>query len=94
MDKIKDIIPNVIQNMSETKPSLQTKIKSVWEEITIDAARHHTAVVGLKSGKLIINVDSPAWLFQMSLKKRKILEQLRKDIPEVSNIILKIGKIK
>ena len=94
MEQIKEIISQVIANMAAGKPETQEKIKRIWENAFDANTRKHTSIVGLQKGRLIVHVDSPAWLFQMNLKKRAALEKLKNGIPELSHIYFKIGKVK
>ena len=94
MEQIKDIVSQVIANISSGKPGVQSKIQRVWQNLCDKKTAQHTAIAGLQKGSLVINVDSPAWLFQMNLQKRKILEKLKEEIPELSHIHFKIGKVK
>lgn len=94
MEQIKDIIPEVIRGIQTRRPDVQTKILELWKEIGDGKAVRHSAAVGLEDGKLIVHVDSPAWLFQLRLQKKKIEERLQKEAPEVVSIHFKIGKVK
>lgn len=93
MDPIKDIISKVIANISSGKPEVHDKIQRIWENMLDQKARQHASIVGLQKGKLVVNVDSPAWLFQLNLQKRKVLEKFKEEIPELSYIHFKIGKV-
>lgn len=94
MDQIKDIVKQVIGNMSSGKPEVHNKLQRLWQNILDKKATEHTALMGLRKGELVIHVDSPAWLFQMNLQKRKILERLQTEYPELSAIRFKLGKVK
>jgi len=94
MEQIKDIVSEVIAAMAAGRPTVQNKIRKIWGKAFDPKTLKHTAIVGLQKGKLIVHVDSPAWLFQMSLKKRDVLEKLKAEIPELSHIHFKIGKVK
>ena len=94
MEPIKDIITQVIAKISSGKPEIHNKIQRIWQNILDKKTMQHTAIVGLHKGQLIVHVDSPAWLFQMNIKKRKTLERLKEEIPELSHIRFKIGKVK
>ncbi len=93
MEQIKDIIPQVINHIAQKKPEVQNKIQRLWQGISNGKAAKHTSVVNLQKGTLTVHVDSPAWLFQMNLQKRKILEHLKEEIPELTQIYFKIGKV-
>ncbi len=94
MEPIKDIIPQVIANISQKKPETQEKIQRLWYSMVGEQAKEHTAMAEFKDKRLTVHVDSPAWLFQMNVKKRKILERLKEEWPDLQNIHFKIGKVK
>lgn len=94
MTVIKDIIPDIMKGISEKSPSVQIQVTSVWEEVVGEKGKGHTAVAGFKNGKLTVNVDSSAWLFQMKLHKKKMEKVIKDKIPDVNNINFRIGKVK
>jgi len=94
MDNIKDIVRQVVQNLSSNNLESHSKLERIWQNILERSQLKHTILVGMKEGKLLVNVDSPAWLFEMKIKKRKILERLQSEIPEIKNIYFRIGKVK
>ena len=94
MEQIKDIVSQVITHISSGRPEIHNKIQRIWQNLFDKKTTQHTAIVGLQKGKLIVNVDSPAWLFQMNLQRRKVLERLKEEIPELAYIHFKIGKVK
>lgn len=93
VERIKDIIPQVIDNLSSGRQETRTRVYRLWQNMSNKKILQHTVVAGLHKGELVIHVDSPAWLFQMNLQKRKILEKLKEEIPELSQIRFRIGKI-
>ena len=94
MDNIKNILPDVFRGMVDKKPLGQEKIDRVWSSILQSKERGHTAIVGIKNGILSINTDAPTWLYHLRLRRKKILELLQEEIPEISDIQFQIGKIK
>ena len=92
MDDIKDIIKTVVGKISSQRASGQKDIVSVWENILKKKERTHAKISGLKEGQLMVNIDSSAWLYQFNIKKKKILEEIQKEIPEVQKIYFRIGK--
>lgn len=93
-DLIKDILPGVIGRLSSGNPEWQNSLSRAWEAIVDSKAKRHTAIAGLRKGRLLINADSPVWLFQLSLKKAELLRRLQKDFPELSAISFRIGKVR
>ena len=94
MDNIKNILPDVFRGMLDRKPLGQEKIDRVWSMILQSRDAGHTAIVGIKNGILSINTDTPTWLYHLRLRRKKILESLQEEIPEISDIRFQIGKIK
>jgi hypothetical protein len=92
MDEIKNIIPQVIGQLASKQPETQDKIRHLWDSLIDKKTAPHVNVAGLKKGELLVNVDSPAWLFQMNLQKRKITETFKKEIPDIISIRFRIGK--
>ena len=93
MEQIKDIVSHVIANISSGRPEIHNKIQRIWQNVFDKKTTQHTAVMGLHKGRLVVHVDSPAWLFQMNLQKRKVLEKLKTEVPELAYIYFKIGKV-
>jgi len=94
VDNIKDIINQVIGKISSNKFESDEKIERVWRNILEEVELSHTKLDGIKDGKLSVCVDSSAWLYQMKMKKNRILERLKDEVPDVKNIGFRIGKIK
>ncbi len=93
MEKIDKIIDSLMGKMSGRRPQQSRDIQQRWQRVLGGRDAQHTQIIGWKDGRLSVAVDSPAWLYQMSLKKQKILEELRQDIPDIREIYFKIGKV-
>ena len=94
MNTIKDILQQVIGNLSLNKPDDQNKIQRIWQNIIDTRTAQHSVLSNFSDGLLTVVVDSSSRLFQMNLQKKKILEQLQDEIPQIKNIQFKIGKVK
>ena len=93
MDEIKNIVNKVFESISPDKQHEQEKIQQVWRAILNDKEQKHAKISGLKNGKLYINVDASAWLYEFNLRKKIILQRMQKDAPEIKDIFFKIGKV-
>ena len=94
MNSIKDIVMQVVGDLSVRKPETQTKIQRIWKSVLDEREAMHTQIIELKEGMLVVHVDSPAWLYQMNFKKKKILEKIQEEHPVIENIFFKVGSIK
>ena len=92
-DQIKDIIPRVIENLSSGEIQNQNKIQQAWTGIIGAKAQKHTAIVGIKANMLLVNVDSPAWLYQMKMRKKKFLNALKDQSSGITEISFRVGKV-
>ena len=93
MDNIKNILGDVIKTLSEHKSSDDEKLERLWAGLIDGKEQRGTKIAGRKDDKLIVYVESPAWLYHMRIKKRDLLEKLRDQIPDIKEIIFKVGKI-
>jgi predicted nucleic acid-binding Zn ribbon protein len=94
VDNIKDIVHKVIEDLALKKPQETARLQQAWEKIVTKQGAGHTHIAGLKNQQLTVYVDSSAWLYQMNLKKKKLLEGIQKEFPEIRKLFLKIGTTK
>lgn len=92
-DLIKNIIPGVIEKLSSGNPEWQNSLTRAWETAADSKAKKHTRIAGFRKGRLLVNVDSPVWIFQLSFKKTELLRKLQKEFPDLSAISFRIGNI-
>jgi hypothetical protein len=93
MDNIKNILDTVIGKISDRKPQDNDNIQRLWNSLLNPSDINHTRVVDFKSGCLIIHVDSPAKLYQIKLKYRTLVDNLKEMLPDFQKLVLKIGKV-
>ncbi|MBU0468649.1 MAG: DUF721 domain-containing protein [Candidatus Omnitrophica bacterium] len=94
MDNIKDVVNQVIEKISIKQPFDQGKIDRIWRNVLNEQELQHTSLEGVNDGMLSVKVDSPAWLYQMKIKKNRILERLKEELPDIKSVVFRIGKIK
>ncbi len=93
MDNIEDIIKNVIGNIANQKGDHVALIEDLWNKILSEDELKHCKISGVKDKKITVLVDSPAWMFQLKTKKKKILEEINNSTPDIETIFFRIGKI-
>ena len=89
----KDILPSVIENISRQNIQEQTSLDNLWKEI-LGCDADKAVVLGVKEGVLLVTVDCGARLFQMRMRKQTLLTKIQKELPDIKNIVFKIGKVK
>lgn len=90
---IKEVVLKVFEKLSEGQPQEQFDGQRLVEDVFSDQERKHLKFLGRKERTLFFCVDSPAWLFQLNLKRAKILQAVQKSIPDIQKVYFKIGQI-
>jgi predicted nucleic acid-binding Zn ribbon protein len=89
MEHIKQTLQGVIQKL-EKKQNAQAKgTFGLFSKNLAVKERRHAKCNSLRDGVLIVEVDSSAWLYQLSLKKDVLLKKLG-----LKDIRFRIGEIK
>ena len=91
-----DIIKSVIGKMGGKDKVGEEEIVGAWREAVGEAASKHSRPASLKKGSISVNVDGSAWLYELTLKKKEILEKLEEKIKgkKIKEIRFRIGEIK
>lgn len=93
MEEIKDIVSKVVAGIQGNRPvDKYEQISKAWSKVLKQQKLTQAKISGLKEETLVVNLDSPARLYQFNLKKKKILEAINQEIPEIKKIYFKIGK--
>ncbi len=93
MEQIKDILKQVVRNISDQPTQQEQNIQTIWQKAVDQKTAQHTRLVGIKKGKLLVFVDSPVRVFDLTLHKNKILHKMQECFPEILEITFKIGKV-
>ncbi|NQT90603.1 MAG: DUF721 domain-containing protein [Candidatus Omnitrophica bacterium] len=93
---IKDILKTAIGGIeAETKGRVYKEdVQKAWEQAAGKEASRHSTPTNIKDKTLVIDVDSPVWIYQLRLKKDKIEKRLNKLIKnkEILSIKLRAGE--
>jgi hypothetical protein len=92
VDNIKDIVRRVIGEMAEQKVDISHKLQECWPKMLESAEAAHAQVAGYREGIVYVHVDSPAWLYQLNTKKKKILQKLKLVSSEIKDVRFKLGE--
>ena len=91
-----DVLKKVVRNLGKKRLAEEELVKA-WQGAAGKRAAAHTRLVGLRKTKLIVNVDSSAWLYDLTLKKRAILKKVQEKAAaggKIKDMRLRIGDIK
>jgi hypothetical protein len=74
--KVGTLIPGLLKGLGLEEAARFERIKKEWSIIFREPLSLHMAPSGLKNGELLIAVDSPVWLQQISLFKADIMKNV------------------
>lgn len=90
--RIKSVVEEVMGKLTDKGGVGQ--IRELWQGLLEDTAKH-SVPVSIRKGKLLVLVDSSAWLQHLTIKKREILKKLNQ-VPlsrPVKEICFRQGKV-
>lgn len=95
-EPIKDVIKGVIKGMSEGAPEFnKEQIAKIWTKVAGSRFTKHSRPISFRRSRLIINVDSSSWLYELTVRKVHILRKLKKEFKEkpLKELQFRIGEI-
>ena len=89
---IKNILKHVLKGISEKGAG----INEAWDAAAGEDAAGHTKILSLKRGRLVINVSDSSRLFDLTMRKKQLIEQMNEKDGKrrITEIRFKIGIIK
>ena len=95
MDKIKDLIEDVIRNLTIKKLEDKGVDPEGWLKKTLTKKElGHIKFHYFRKGVLGVRVDSSAWMYSLSLKKVELLRKVKVYNPGIKAIHLSIGDVR
>ncbi len=92
MKRVGALISPLLKGLGLEEAVRLERIKKEWAAIFREPLSLHTFPSGLNNGELLIAVDSPVWLQQLSLFKADLMKKLRPF--EVKEVRFRIGRVK
>ena len=95
MEPIKDVIEDVIRNLTSKKLGANEANPEEWLKKTLTKKElGHIKFHYFRKDVLGVRVDSSAWLYSLSLKKERLLMKIRECNPEIKEIHLSVGDVR
>jgi predicted nucleic acid-binding Zn ribbon protein len=93
---IGNIIKDVIKSLSGKGRVGEEEIYEAWRKAAGDKAAGHTKPVSIKKSVLTVNVDGSGWLYELTIKKKELLEKLDGHMRQkkLKGLRFRIGEIK
>lgn len=92
---VSQILQSVFAEFEKNKNFTREDIQKKWAEIAGTSAAKHSRPVVYRKNILTIHTDSPAWMHDLTLRKRSILKQLKRVFGKdrIAEIQIKIGDV-
>lgn len=90
-----DIIKQVIKKLDTKTHGRREEVVEAWQNAIEPGAAAHTKPVAIKKNVLTVEIDSSTWLYFLSMKKKGILESMKKALggQGIEDIKFRIGEI-
>lgn len=91
---IGDVLKSVFEKIESGRTFTREDIEERWKGLVGEAGHKHSRPVVFKNGVLQVRVDNSVWLQDLTMKKRKILKGLQRELGKdrISDIQFKIGE--
>lgn len=73
---LSDLLPNVLREIRTGGRPSQEEIGEVWRRVSGERASRHSWPRRLSRGRLVVEVDSSGWMFDLSARRVDLLEGL------------------
>jgi len=90
VDPIKNIVAQVIGQMSSKQGASFQDIQQVWARIS---GGQGSRAADFKDGCLTIYTDTSMRMVRLSLNRQSLLQQLNQEFPSVKKICFKVGNV-
>ena len=94
---LEGVLQDIISGIKKKGLLTEEELAGVWKKAVGRKASVHTRPVSLRQTGLIVNVDGSSWLYELTLRKKEILEKLRAAMGEGSapkSIRFRVGSVK
>ena len=96
-ERIDSVIKSVIEKLDKTSnpTSGNVNIEKIWKEVAGGKAFVHSRPASLRRKKLVINIDGSSWLYELTLRKKELLANLKKKLgkDKVKELQFRIGEL-
>jgi predicted nucleic acid-binding Zn ribbon protein len=93
--EIKSVVETVLQKLQKKEQGAKGEIVKAWYAAIDSDAPKHAKPILLRKKVLTIEVDSSGWLYMLNLKKRDMLDKIRKVVgrDKIEDIRFRMGEI-
>ncbi|NPV14893.1 DUF721 domain-containing protein [candidate division WOR-3 bacterium] len=77
---VHETLPRVLRQLGMEEKIVVYRAVSDWKLVVGEAIARHTVALGVEDKTLLVAVDSPAWMTQLTFLKDQLLEKITQHI--------------
>ncbi len=75
-----DVLPRVLKRLHLEKVVEAQKLVRLWPEVVGDKIAQHTRALSVEGKTLVVVVDSPGWMTQLTYLKPQLLKKVARQV--------------
>ncbi len=90
---IREVLTRTIESIVAKKQNpvyCEEDINKIWEKVAGKAASRHSSPAQIKGNVLVVNVDSPTWIYQLNIRKSEVEKKLNKLLKQKTPISIRL----
>jgi len=93
---LEEVVKGVLKGLGGGGRLTEEEMSRAWRSAAGKRAAGHSRPVSLRKALLVVNVDGSGWLYELTLKKKEILEKLEGSLKgkKIRYIRFRIGEVK
>jgi len=93
---LEDLVKSIIGNFAGKGKLTEEEIRSAWELVVGRDAAKHSRPRSFAESRLIVHVDDSSWLYELTTRKKYILNNLSAELKEkkLKDITFRIGELR
>jgi predicted nucleic acid-binding Zn ribbon protein len=91
--RLGDVISELMDNQISQRQAELRSVEKLWISVLPTEMSQHCKIAGISSGKLLVQVDSPSYMYELQLVSCELLKELRRQHPRVPVEKIKLALI-
>jgi hypothetical protein len=94
-ERIDSVVKSIIGKLDKSSNPTSEDIDKIWKGIVGGKAFPHTKPASLRKKRLVINVDTSGWLYELTLRKKEFLAELKNRLgkDKIRELQFRIGEV-
>ena len=93
---LEGLVKSIIGNFAGKERLTEEEVRSAWSLVVGEKAAKHSRPRSLVDSRLIVHVDDSSWLYELTTRKKYILNNLSSELKNVKlrDITFRIGDLR